>query len=61
MAVLALLEFNKLIAVILKVFTEIAIQGFCPVQDMDEVSVSDIESVLFHFDPVIISSSFVFN
>merc|ERR1712228_1150040 len=32
----ALLNFTKLLSVILKVFSEIAIHGFCPVKDMDD-------------------------
>ena len=35
-AVLALLSFNKLTSVIIKVFSEIAVHGFCPVKELDE-------------------------
>ena len=35
-ATLSLLHYTKLLSVILKVFTEIAQQGFCPVKDMEE-------------------------
>ena len=35
-AVLAVLSFNKLTSVIIKVFSEIAVHGFCPVKELDE-------------------------
>ena len=35
-AVLALVSFNKLTSVIIKVFSEIAVHGFCPVKELDE-------------------------
>jgi len=34
--VLALLQFNKFLSVLLKIFNEIAVNGFCPVKDIDE-------------------------
>merc|ERR1719458_1876533 len=36
LSVNALLNFTKLLSVILKVFSEIAVHGFCPVKDMDD-------------------------
>merc|ERR1712088_512007 len=36
LSVEALLNFTKLVSVILKVFSEIAVHGFCPVKDMDD-------------------------
>ena len=35
-AVLALLSFNKLTSVVIKVFSEIAVHVFCPVKELDE-------------------------
>jgi len=34
--VLTLLQFNKFLSVLLKIFNEIAVNGFCPVKDVDE-------------------------
>merc|ERR1712025_1298804 len=34
--VLTLLQFNKFLSVLLKIFNEIAVNGFCPVKDIDE-------------------------
>merc|ERR1719430_5301 len=34
--VLTLLQFNKFLSVLLKIFNEIAVNGFCPVKDLDE-------------------------
>merc|ERR1712130_862077 len=36
LSVNALLNFTKLLSVILKVFSEIAVHGFCPVKDMED-------------------------
>merc|ERR1712106_1134150 len=36
MLVLSLLQFNKFLSVLLKVFNEIAVNGFCPVKEVDE-------------------------
>merc|ERR1712066_216655 len=36
LSVEALLNFTKLLSVILKVFSEIAVHGFCPVKDMED-------------------------
>merc|ERR1719234_3101789 len=40
LSVNALLNFTKLLSVILKVFSEIAVHGFCPVKDMDDEGAS---------------------
>merc|ERR1712113_1001977 len=40
LSVEALLNFTKLVSVILKVFSEIAVHGFCPVKDMDDEGAS---------------------
>ena len=37
-SVLGLLSFNKLLSVIVKVFSEISINGFCPIKDLDDES-----------------------
>ena len=36
MTVLALLQFNKFLSVLLKIYNEIAVNGFCPVKELDE-------------------------
>merc|ERR1712233_126499 len=36
--VLTLLQFNKFLSVLLKIFNEIAVNGFCPVKEVDEDS-----------------------
>ena len=37
-SVLGLMNFNKLLSVIVKLFCEIAVNGFCPVKDLDDES-----------------------
>lgn len=37
-SVLGLLSFNKLLSVIVKVFSEISVNGFCPIKDLDDES-----------------------
>merc|ERR1719282_980984 len=36
MSVMALLNFNKFLSVIIKVFSEIMTNGFCPIKDLDD-------------------------
>ena len=38
LSVSGLLNFNKLLSVIVKIFNEIAMNGFCPIKDLDEES-----------------------
>ena len=44
-AVLAIHSFNKLTSVIIKVFSEIAIHGFCPLKELDEEGAKDDEEL----------------